>query len=65
MILPVHELAAFPRCSVCEQLKAEKRSSARRSLRAPVLLDEFHWQCARSIRVLYILAQSLAAANEQ
>ena len=29
MILPVQELAALPRCSVCEQLKAEERSLAR------------------------------------
>ena len=44
MFLPVQELAAVLRCSVCEQLKAEERFSARRSLPAPVLLDEFRWQ---------------------
>ena len=45
MILPVRELAvAFPRCNVCEQLKSGERSSARRSLSAPALLDEFRWQ---------------------
>ena len=32
MILIVQELAAFTRCSVCEQLKAEKRFSAHRYL---------------------------------
>ena len=26
MILPVRELAAFPRCSVCEQLEGQERS---------------------------------------
>ena len=44
MILPVQELAAFPRCGVCEQLRAGRRPSACRSLLAPVLLDEFPWQ---------------------
>ena len=33
-----------PRCSVCEHLRAGERPSARRSLPAPVLLDEFSWQ---------------------
>ena len=40
----VRELTAFPRCSVCEQLKAEERSSARWSLLAPVLLNDSRWQ---------------------
>ena len=44
MILPVQELAAFPRCSACEQLKEEERFSACRHLSAPLLHDEFHWQ---------------------
>ena len=38
-ILPVRELAAFPRCSVCEQLQAQERSPARWCLSAPTLLD--------------------------
>ena len=40
----LRELAAFPRCRVCEHLRAVERPSARRSLPAPVLLDEFRWQ---------------------
>ena len=44
MILPIRELAAFPRCSVCEQLKAEERSSARWPLSASALLDDSRWQ---------------------
>ena len=41
MILPVRALVAFPRCSVCEQLRSGERPSARWSL---ALLDEFRWQ---------------------
>ena len=44
MILPIRELAAFPRCSVCEQLKAEARSSAPWPLPVPALLDDSRWQ---------------------
>ena len=44
MILPVRELAAYHQCSVCEQLNAGERPSARSSLSAPALLDEFRWQ---------------------
>ena len=43
-ILPVRELAAFPRCSACEHLRSGELPSARRFLLAPVLLDEFTWQ---------------------
>ena len=43
-ILPVQELAAFPRCSACEQLKEEDPFSACRHLSAPLLHDEFYWQ---------------------
>ena len=39
MILPVRELAAFPRCA--KHLRAGERPSTRRS---PVLLEEFRWQ---------------------
>ena len=35
MILPIRKLAALPRCSGCEQLKAGERPSARWSLPAP------------------------------
>ena len=42
-ILPVRELPAFPRCRVCEHLRTCERPS-RRSLPAPVLLNEFRWQ---------------------
>ena len=44
MILPVRELAAFPRCSVCEQLIAGERISARWSLPVPAHLDDSRWQ---------------------
>ena len=44
MILPVREFAAFPLCRLCEQFKAGERSSARRSLPASALPDEFRWQ---------------------
>ena len=44
VILPVREPAAFLPCSVREHLRAGRRTSARRSLLAPVLLDEFSWQ---------------------
>ena len=40
MILPIRDLAAFPHCCVCEQLKAVERSSARWPLSAPVLLSD-------------------------
>ena len=43
-ILPIRELAAYPRRSACEHLRSEERPSARRSLPAPVLLDDFRWQ---------------------
>ena len=49
MILPVRELAAFPRCSVCEQVKAEEHSSARSSLSVLALLVEFRWQSTDSV----------------
>ena len=38
MILPIRDLAAFPRA--CEQLKAVERSSAQLPLSVPVLLDD-------------------------
>ena len=38
------DLAAFPRCSVCEQLEAEDRSPARWPLSVPALLDDSRWQ---------------------
>ena len=44
MILPIRQLVAFPRCSVCEQFKAEERSSARWPLSASALLDDSRWQ---------------------
>ena len=44
MILSVRELAAFPRRSVCELLKAQECSQARRSPSAPTLLDGSRWQ---------------------
>ena len=34
-VLPIRELAAYPRCSVCEQLNAGERTSARRFLPTP------------------------------
>ena len=40
LILPIRELVASPRCSVCEQLKAGERSSAQWPLSVPALLDE-------------------------
>ena len=43
-ILPIRELAANPRCSACEQTSSGRRPSARRSLPASVLLDEFGWR---------------------
>ena len=43
-ILPIRELAAYPRCSACERPISGERPSARRSLLAPVLIDEFSWQ---------------------
>ena len=44
MILPVRELAAFPRCSVREQLKAEERSPGAMVPVAPTPLDDSRQQ---------------------
>ena len=43
-ILPIRELADYPWCSACEHPSLGERSSARRSLPVPVLIDEFSWQ---------------------
>ena len=43
-ILPIRELAAFPRGSACEHSSSGGRPSERRSLPASVLLDDFGWQ---------------------
>ena len=43
-ILPTRELAAYPRCSVCEHPSSRERPSARRSQPAPALVDGFSWQ---------------------
>ena len=43
-ILPIRELAAYPRCSTCELPSSGEPRPARRSVLAPVLIDEVSWR---------------------